>query len=542
MKNSIWPLIHKQVFFPPAILLAIAISVGGFYPEEFGSAMALALSFITRELGWLFTLGSIVFVTFCLWAGFSKYGRIRLGGPKAVPSMSKFQWFAVSFTASLATGVSYWGVAEPMTYFMNPPSHLGLEGGTLAAANIAVLFSYLHWTFVPFSIYAAAGISIAFLFYNGNKPFRVSTALYPLLGEKAYGPIGNTIEAIAIFSTVGGIGTSLGLGTMQIASGLEYVFGIETGLTLMVIIIMVMAVIYTFVATTGIHRGIKHVGSFNMYLYFFLMLFVFFAGPTRMIIENTLTTSGIFLINFVPMVSALDPFAQTGWTESWTTFYWAWWLAFAPLAGLFMIKLARGRTIRDFVVVNLIAPTSFIFMWFGTFGTAGIASDLFEGTQIGANILKYGSEIAVYELLSHYPMATFTAGIAILLAALSFNTTAEAIAYTLSAMTTVGFDEKGEEKEPPKSVTVFWGFGMAFLTIILLSTGGKESMQALQTSVVVCGLPIIIIELFMVVAYFKCMQSCREYDKVGTFDDPLYQDIVIDQIIGEPKTTSAPFI
>ncbi len=525
MKQSLWSSINKGVFFPPAILLTIAITFGAMYPVEFGKYMGIALAYITEQLGWLFTLGSMTIIAFCMWAGFSKYGRIRLGGPKATPAMTKFQWFAVSFTASLALGVSYWGVAEPMTYFMTPPTFLGIEGQSVDSANVAVVFSYLHWTFVPFSIYAACGICVAFLFYNCGKPFRVSTALYPLLGDKAYGPIGNTVEAICIFSTVGGIGTSMGLGIMQIGGGLEYVFGVNMDTTGMIILIVAMGFIYSFVATTGVHKGIKVVGSFNMYLYFFLLAFVFFFGPTRVIIENTLTSSGQFLMQFLPMVSNVDPFARTGWVEGWTIFYWAWWLAFAPLAGLFLVKLAKGRSVRDFVIVNIIAPTLFIFMWFGTMGTAGIASDLFNGTAIGATIQQYGTEIAVYELLRQYPMAFFTSGVAILLAGLSFNTTAEAIAFTLAAMTTVGFDEKGEEKDPPKSIIIFWGVGMALLTMILLIAGGEQSMQALQTSVIVCGLPIIIIELVMCASYFKCMQNCRDYDIVGTFDDPLYMDI-----------------
>ena len=529
-KTNLWNLLNKQVFFPPAIILTITVILGAMYPDEFGSACKKALNFITEQFGWMFTLGAIILFIFCLWAGFSKYGKIKLGGPKATPELTKFQWFAVSFTSSLAIGVSYWCVAEPMTYFTTPPAFLNIEGGTIEAAQVALRYAYHHWAFVPFAIYTSAGIAVAFLFYNSGKPFRVSTALIPLIGEKrALGTIGNLVDAICIFAMVGGIGTSLGLGAMQIAGGMNYVFGIESSIVVLTAIIIVLAIGYTLVATTGIHKGIKHVGTVNMYLYFALLFFVLFLGPVRGIIENIITATGDYIANFIPMVTNLDPIAQTGWHEDWTIFYWAWWLAFAPLTGLFMVKLAKGRTVRDFVMVNMIAPAAFILVWFGTFGTASMFSDMFNGTDIGAKIAEFGSDIAVFELLTHYPFATITCIAAIILIALSFSTQAEAVSYTLAAMTTVGFDNSGNEKDPPKIVIAFWGILMAAITIILLYTGGSNSMEALQTSVVVCGLPIIFLQVLMAYSYYKCMKNCKKYDKVGTFDDPAYASIVADQ-------------
>ena len=525
-KKSFWSLINKQVFFPPAIILTLVIVLGILFPEGFAAVSSGMLGWITEKCGWLFTLGSIILFVFCIWAGFSRFGRIKLGGPKAKPTMSMFQWFAVSFTSSMAIGVSYWCVAEPMTYFNSPPTFLNIEGGSFEAAKVAMRYAYQHWAFVPFAIYTSAGIAIAFLFYNCGKAFRVSTALEPLFGEKkTSGTLGNIVDAVCIFAMVGGIGTSLGLGTMQIAEGLGYVFDIKTGLGTLTAIIIVMAVVYTLVATTGIHKGIKHVGTVNMYLYFALMIFVFLFGPTRSIIENIITASGDYIANFIPLVTDLDPIAQTGWHESWTTFYWAWWLAFAPLTGLFMVRLAKGRTIREFVLVNLVAPATFILIWFGVFGTAGIFSDLFNGTDIGGKIAEFGSGIAMFELLSNYPAATFTCIATIILVALSFNTQAEAVSYTLSAMTTVGFDKSGNENEPPKIVTAFWGILMAVITIVLLYTGGENSMKALETSVVVCGLPIIFLQVLMAASYVKCMKKCKEYDVVGTFDEDEYKDI-----------------
>lgn len=529
-KKSFFQLVNKRVFYPTAVLLTLAVALGAIFPVKFGEVATGLLSFITEQFGWMFTLATVILLLFCFWAGFSKYGRIRLGGPHAKPQMSVFSWFAVSFTSSLAIGVSYWCVAEPMTYFMTPPAFLEISAQSVEAATMALRYTYLHWSFVPFAIYTSAGVAVAFLFYNARKPFRVSTALYPLIGEKANGSIGNLVDAVAIFAMVAGMGTSLGLGTMQIVGGLEYVFGIQGGIVTLTVIVLLMTVIYTCVACSGILKGVKVVGNVNMLLYFLVLFFVFAFGPTRNILENTITAVGDYMFNFIPLATNLDPLKQTGFHESWTTFYWAWWFAFAPLTGLFMIKLAKGRTIRQFVMVNLVGPASFIFIWFGTFGSSAIFMDMFQGTTIGQMIVENGSSIAMFALLENLPFKTITSIIVLILVALSFNTQAEAVSVTLAAMTTVGFDDSGNEKEPPKMMIIFWGVLMGAITIILLYAGGEQAFQALQSSVVVFGLPIVILQVVMAFAYVKCMLQCKKWDKVGTFDHPEYKDIVADQI------------
>ncbi len=513
---------------PPAIIITFVVTFGAVFPTTFDSGSQALLSFITQYFGWLFVLGSLVLLGFCFWAGFSKYGRIKLGGPNAQPEMSMFKWFAVSFTASMAIGITYWCVAEPMTYFMKPPDFLGLASASADSAKMALRYCYLHWTFIPFAIYSSVGISIAFLFYNAGKPFRVSTALHPLIGERGiYGTVGYLVDALAIFAIVCGIGTSLGFGTMQIVGGIEYIFGFKGNTFITTAIIVGMAFIYITVACTGIHKGVKYLGTINMYLYFFLMIFVFIFGPSISMIENTITATGDFLANFLPLVTDLDPIKQTGWHENWTIFYWAWWLSFAPLTGLFMIKLAKGRTVKQFLIVNLIAPCLFMFLWFGVFATAAMFSDMFAGTTIGQQVIEHGTQVSVFALLKQYPFFGFTSVLLLLLVALSFNTQAEASAITLAIMTTVGFDKFGNEQDPPKSIVIFWGSLIAALTIILLYTGGENAYNALQTAVIVAGLPIMILQLFMAYGYYKAMKRCAKYDIVGTFKHPAYKYIAI---------------
>ncbi|PAB60483.1 BCCT family transporter [Anaeromicrobium sediminis] len=526
-KKGFWSLVNKQIFFPPAILLTIGVALGVFNPDGFGKGSSVALGFTLKYFSWAYCIGAILLTLFCFWAGFSKYGKIKLGGPDAKPTMDRFTWFAVTFTSSLAIGISFYCVAEPMMHYMNPPTFLGIEGKSIESAQIALRYTYLHWAFVPFAIYVSAGVACAFMFHNALRPFKVSSSLYPLIGDKADGKWGNAVDALAMFAMVGGIGTSFGLGTLQIGAGMDYLWGFEAGPMSWTVIIAVMVVIYTASACTGLHKGIKYISTANMYMYFFLLGAAFIFGPKIAILENTLTAVGDYIDNIIPMAFNLDPIKQTGWTKDWTMFYWAWWLAFAPLTGLFMVKLAKGRTIREFVTMNLVAPATFVIIWFGVFGSASIFMDHFGNAGIGAIINEYGVEVALFALFQKMPFATVTCIVGLLVVAASFITQAEAVSLTLSTMTTVGFDAAGEEKNPPKIMTMFWGLLMGAIALILLLTGGSK---ALQTSVIVCGLPIIVLQIVMSVAHVKAMINAKDLDKVGTFtkrEDPLIEEDII---------------
>ncbi|SHJ27399.1 glycine betaine transporter [Dethiosulfatibacter aminovorans DSM 17477] len=514
--NGFLSMINKSLFFPPAIILTIGVLLGAFNPEGFGKGSSIALNFTLKYFSWAYCIGAIILTVFCFWAGFSKYGRIKLGGPDAKPTMGRFTWFAVTFTSSLAIGISFYCVAEPMMHYMNPPTFLGIAGSSVESAQIALRYTYLHWAFIPFAIYVSAGVACAFMFYNARRSFKVSSSLYPLIGDKVDGMIGNTVDALAIFAMVGGIGTSFGLGTLQIGAGMDYLWGFETGPAAWTTIICVMVAIYTTSACTGLHKGIKYISTANMYMYFFLLFAAFIFGPKISILENILTAVGDYLDNLIPMAFNLDPIKQTGWTKDWTMFYWAWWLAFAPLTGLFMVKLAKGRTIREFVTMNLIAPATFVIIWFGIFGSASIFMDHFGGTAIGETINQFGAEVALFAFLKELPLAGITSVVGLLVVAASFITQAEAVSLTLSTMTTVGFDDAGNEQNPPRPVTIFWGVLMGAIALILLLTGGAK---ALQTSVIVCGLPIIVLQLVMAGAHVKAMINAKDYDQVGTFDE-----------------------
>lgn len=511
-EQGFWNIINYKVFLPPAILLVVAVIIGLVDPDAFGKAASATLKFTLAKFGWFYTLGSTFLLGFCLWAGFSRYGDVKLGGPEAKPELSIYTWWAISICAGIAIGIVFWGVAEPMAHYTNPPPFLHIEGKSLEAGETALRYSFFHWTFHTYGIYVSAAICIAFAFYNSRKPFKVSSSLFPLIGNRIGGGWGHFVDGLAIFAIVGGVGTSLGFGTMQIASGLDFLWGVKSSGTIWLLIILFLTGCYTISSYTGLQRGIKFLSRNNIRLYFLLMVFLLVVGPTIHILENTLTAVGDYLFNLVPMSLYLDPMEKSGWPGSWSNFYWAWWLAFAPIVGLFLARLAYGRTIRQFVLVNLIGPALFGIAWFGLFGSSAIYLDHFQNAGIGAIIKEAGNEVSLYALFQQLPFSGVTIILGVLAICISFITLADSMTSTIAAMTTKGFGQTKTEKEPPARMKVFWGVVMGLLSYVLLVSGGAS---ALQTSVIVCGLPILVLQLVMAVAHIKAMRNLGTYDKVN---------------------------
>jgi glycine betaine transporter len=511
-EGNFWSIINKQIFLPPALLLVAAVAFGLINPEAFGQGASAVLSFTLKYFGWFYTLGSAFLLMFCLWAGFSKYGDIKLGGPDAEPELSIFNWWAIAICAGIAIGIVFFGVAEPMAHYTSPPPFLGFEPKSLAAGEHALRFSFFHWTFHTYGIYVSAGLCIAFAFYNTRKPFKVSSSLYPLIGNRIKGGWGYFVDGLAIFAIVGGVGTSLGFGTMQIASGMDFLWGIKPTGTIWLMVILFLTLCYTISSYTGLQKGIRILSENNIRLYFLLMAFVLIFGPTIHILDSTVTAVGDYLSNIVEMSFFLDPMEKSGWPGSWSNFYWAWWLAFAPIVGLFLVRLSYGRTIRQFVVVNMVGPAIFGIVWFGIFGSGAIYMEHFQNAGIAEAISKFGNEVSLYAMFQNLPFSGFTIILGALAVAISFITLADSMTSTIASMTTKGFGESGENREPPAGMKIFWGVLMGLLSWVLLVSGGAS---ALQTSVIVCGLPILVLQIVMAVGFVKAMGNLKKYDVVN---------------------------
>ena len=433
-----------------------------------------------------------------------------MGGKDAKPDMPFFTWFAIALTSGIAIGIVYWGVAEPLTNLMSPPGFTGWEAGSADAAEGALKFNFLHWGLHPYGIYTAAGLCCAFIIMNGKRRFSLTSTLYPLLGDKCEGIWGKVVSALCIFAILGGMGTSLGFGVSQFGVGVNYVFGTNFSDAFLAIFFIGVLVICTIGAScSGLHKAITHVSNANMYIYFALMIWAFIFGGTMFILNNTTSAIGQYLAFIIPESFYLEPVKATGWVSGWSIFYWAWWLSFAPIVGLFLIKLAKGRTIRQFVLVNLVAPTIFAIAWFGIFGSSAINFQM-NGAAIYDAISEWGSSVALFAYVDNLPLTPVLYVLVFLAIIFSLLTLSESMTLTLADMSIkpeyLGDDEV---KSSPASIKVFWGILMGAVAFVLLISGG---LGALQTSSVVCGLPILLVQLIWAGAYIKSMRQRSRYD------------------------------
>ena len=515
--------VDMGVFLPPAIIVVLIAFFAIAFPSQLSAAMSMAQTWILDELGWFMGLVVLMMFIICCFALFSKYGKIKLGGPDAKPLMGTGSWIALSFTSAMAIGISFWGTAEPMMHFATPAAMDGVEAYSIAAAQASMNWTFHHWGPVFFAMYCGAGVMVVFATENMKLPYRCSSAIYPLIGDKIYSTWGKVFEAIITISIVCSIASSLGMGALQISAGLEYAFGIPNTIIVAALVVLAMAVLYVGVSLTPIAGGMKKVGNFNMFLYAFLLIFTFVFGPTRFLIENFIASVGSYLQNLPTLSTNWDPYEMDGFMNSWTAFFWPWWLCACPPTGLFLAKLSKGRTLRQFVMVNLVFPALFCWIWMAVFGGTGMYLDIFQNAGIGAAIVEFGKDAATYELMRALPIPVFTIIVTLICAAISFNTKASAVSVTLAGSTSK------DGTSTSKVSIAFWGISIAVITAVLLLAGGKASLTNTQTVSVLLGLPVSILLVLMGIGFFKQMFHCKKYDKVGTFDDPRYQSIVMDQ-------------
>ena len=509
-----WFGIDKVTFLLPAICLIPITIFGAAFPEKFGEIANVVMNWCTTNMGWFFAVGATACVVFAIWLGLSKYGKIVLGGKEAKPDMSFFKWFCISLTAAIATGLVYWGVAEPMTYFMDPPVFTGAEPGSYQAAEQSLRFVFLHWCLHPFSMNVVTGVAIGFMYWNGKRPFSVSSALYPMLGEKANGKIQNWVNGLCILGLMAGLGTSLGMSIDQLVSGLSYATGLQLNPQITAMAFAALFAVFSIVcASSGVHKGISYVSTTNVYVFLMLLVFSLCFGGTRFILNNTITSIGQYFQNFIGQTLYLEPAYQSGWVNKWTVFYWCWWFAFTVMIGLFNIKLAKGRTIRQYVVVNLLAPAIFLLAWFGVFGSSAIHMTLNGNTAIADTLAEKGSSFALFAYLEQLPLGKVLMILALVAIFLSLATQTESQTLTISDLCMkkqVTADTNEDTHFSPVGLKAFWGIAMVVIAIVLLSAGG---LQAVQTSSVIVGFPMLILIILMMISCAKGLKNYKKYDK-----------------------------
>lgn len=465
--------------------------------ENFAKIADGLLNFLTNNFGWSYLMSMLIFVVFALFLAFSKYGKIKLGPDNSKPDYSTASWFAMLFGAGMGIGLVFWGVAEPISHFIAPQ---GVTPGTAEAAKFAIKSSFTHWGIHPWANYSIIGLALAYFQFRKNKPGLISSIFEPLIGEKGVkGPIGKTIDILAVFATVAGVATSLGLGTLQINSGLKYLFNIPVNNIVQMAIIAIITILFIWSAVSGIDKGIKIISDVNLYLAIGILLVSIFIGPTIKIINSLTNGLGEYLGTFIRDSLQTEPFGDNTWINGWRIFYWAWWIAWAPFVGTFIARISKGRTIREFVLGVIIAPSLASFVWFAVFGTMGI--DLGIKGILSMDALKNiaaSPETAFFSVIGNYPLGAILSVIAVVLLGTFFITSANSATFVLGMLTQDG------DLNPSNSRKITWGLIQSLLAVALLLAGG---LKQLQTASVAAAFPFIFVMLFACMSLLKALKE-----------------------------------
>ena len=401
---------NPLLFFASSAIMLIFVIVTLIIPEQMGTFWADTAAVIFENFGWLFIAGVTIFLIFLVYIALSRFGRLKLGADDETPKHSDMAWFGMLFAAGIGTILMFWAVAEPAFHFADPPrgEEMGIEAGSEEAAREAIGFTLYHFGLHTWTIFALPGLAFAYFIYKRNLPPRVSSLFQPILGEGIHGPIGKIIDIFAIVGTIFGIGMSIGLGTTQIHAGLAARFGMPDEAWALIVIIAVVTIIATISAVAGIDKGIKRLSNFNIGVAIALLLFILLTGPTIFLLRGMIESAGIYGSMLPELALWNDTFGDTGWQQGWTIFYWAWTISWAPFVGIFIARISRGRSVRQFVAGVLGLPTLFTIIWFGTWATATFDIELNGEGGLVDTVLDSGPEVAMFAFLEHFPLATLT--------------------------------------------------------------------------------------------------------------------------------------
>ena len=460
-----------------------------------------------KGLGWFFVLAASFFVIYVLWLAASKYGRIPLGCDDEQPEFRTTSWIAMMFSAGMGIGLMFWGVAEPLNHFVTPPPGTS-EAQSDEAFQTAMATTMFHWGLHPWAIYAVVGLAIGYGMYRKGRAGLLSAAFTSLFGDRANGPAGKVIDILAIFATLFGSAASLGLGALQIGDGLEFNGWVGTvGTPILVTIIAVLTIAFVLSAVSGIARGIQWLSNINMVLALVLAVFVFVAGPTLLILNLIPSALGDYVRDFVAMSARTDANGDAelaAWLSGWTIFYWAWWVSWTPFVGMFIARISRGRTIRQFVTGVLLVPTLVSLLWFAIFGGAAIDRQRTVGDMVGADG-SVDSTGALFKLLDTMPLAGITTVLVMVLVAIFFVSGADAASIVMGSLS-----EKGSH-EPRRATVVFWGTltGAVAAIMLIIGGGGDEALTGLQNLTIVAAVPFVIVMVLLCVALYRDLRNDR---------------------------------
>ncbi|WP_210432791.1 BCCT family transporter [Rhodococcus sp. DMU1] len=500
MIRDAWRGLRKPVFVPASLVILGLIAFAVVYAGSAEGAFDSLNRAVTDGVGWWYILIATGFVIFALYCGISRIGNIKLGRDDEQPEFGTFSWFAMLFSAGMGIGLVFYGVAEPLSHYVDPPQAGRIPGSTDAAANQAMELTLFHWGLHAWAIYVVVGLGLAYMTYRKGRPLSVRWLLEPLLGRaRVEGPIGHAIDAIAIVGTLFGVATSLGFGVQQISAGLDYLGWVETGNWLTVALIVGVTGLATFSVVSGVSRGLKWLSNINMALAAGLAVFVLLLGPTLFLLQSWVQNLGGYVQALPELMLRTAPFAEDGWSGAWTVFYWGWWMSWAPFVGMFIARISRGRTIREFVFGVLLAPTLVASLWFTIFGNAGILRQRNDGDMLAADG-TVDTNTSLFVLLDGLPLSVLTSLLAIVVVVFFFVTSSDSGSLVIDILST------GGNLETPKITRVYWSVLEGVAAAVLLIVGGSGSLTALQTASIVTAVPFSIVTVLACVSMLKAFR------------------------------------
>ena len=511
--------VDPPVFWVSAILIIAFILITLIVGDPMDQIFAVIQDSITENGGWFFVLAVNLFLIFCLAIAFGKFGDIRLGGQMAEPEFSKLAWFSMLFSAGMGIGILFWSVGEPILHYVAPPTG---TGSTVFSAQKSMQYTFLHWGFHAWGIYALVGMSLAFFTFNKKLPLTISSVFYPLIGEKIHGGLGKAINILAVVATLFGLATSLGLGVQQVSAGLNHLLGVEDTVTVQVLLIGGITLAATGSVVAGLSAGVKRLSQMNIIIGSVFLVFIIIVGPTLFITGSFVQNTGAYLQNFFELSFWTETYYQSDWQKSWTVFYWAWWISWSPFVGMFIARISRGRTIREFILGVLIVPTIITFLWLSAFGGSALFLEL-NGLADIATAVQSNVATSLFVLLEQFPLGYVTSVVGILLVTSFFVTSSDSGSLVIDSLTA------GGKLDAPVPQRVFWALTEGAVAAVLLIGGG---LGALQTAAIITGLPFALILIIMAYSLVKGLREERlrldHFHKEK--EKKTYQEIIRDMV------------
>lgn len=499
-----FPRVSKPVFLTSALLIIAFIVFGAFFNEQAELVFGQAKAFVSIRFGWFFIVVVNLTLVMSIYMIFSRYGDIRLGHQTEKPEYNLFSWIGMLFSAGIGIGLLYWGTAEPLYHFMAPP--LG-EPETIAAAKQAMNISFLHYGLHVWALYGMVALSLAYFHYRVGLPLAIRSTLYPLIGKKIYGPMGHTVDTLAVFGTMFGVVTTLGLGVLQINSGLNTLFGIPNNITVQIILIAFITMLAGLSLFMGLDKGIKRLSDINILFTVVLLSFVIILGPTQFIFNSFVENVGNYLHQVIPLGLWTESYnGEEGWQSSWTIFYWAWWISWSPFVGVFIARISRGRTIREFILGVLLIPITILFIWFTAFGGSAVHMELMAAVDPNMaspgliEAVKADTGSAIFKLMESYPLTSALNLLIVVMIVLWFVTSSDSASFVIDMLTS------GGDANPPKIQRLFWAGTEGVIAAVLLAAGG---LGALQAASIVSGFPFAIVIVIMMYSLIRGLSRDR---------------------------------